>query len=401
MKEVQSASHSSSGVRTLHVRRSRRLKAGHLWVFSNDLLESPKQFEPGSLVDILDRKDEFLGTGYINPHSLIAVRLLTGTRRHIDRGFFLDRASRALALRERLAAGSDAFRVIYSEADGLPGLIADKYGDCLVLQFLTLGMETFREVVIDVLGELLMPKTIVLRNDSRMRLLEGLGQEKYVLKGDLDQLPIIQEDGLRFEIDPMDGQKTGFFLDQRENRSELRRFLRGGRGLDLFCYQGAWALHLASAGIDVICVDSSERALERARRNAGLNGLADRLLFRRDDVFSFLESQDTSVGGRYEVIVLDPPAFVKSAAKINEAIRAYRELNARCMRLLAPGGILATSSCSYHLAREDFLKLLRDAARDSGRTVRLLALRSQAPDHPVLLAMPETEYLKCAFLIVD
>jgi 23S rRNA (cytosine1962-C5)-methyltransferase len=386
----------------VHLRRTKRLHENHLWVFSNELHESPKNYAPGTLVEVCDLKENYLGVGYINPRSLIAVRLLTTRREAVDRDFFKRRIGDALTLRRRISEEDrDALRLIYSEGDYLPGLIADRYAECLVLQFLTAGMERFRDEVVGIMDEMLAPETIVIRNESRSRTLEGLPLYKEVVKGSLDNLPVVSEGGIRFEVDPLIGQKTGFFLDQRENRRALREFVRGGDGLDLFCYTGGWSLSLAAAGARVTGVDESERAVAQARRNAEINGLRDSALFVREDVFSFLDKEFLAGQKRLDFIVLDPPAFVKSAGRIREAVKAYRRLNAACMKLLKPGGILATSSCSYHLGREMFMEMLRSSARDAGRSPRMLSLRSQGPDHPVLLAMPETEYLKCAFLIMD
>ena len=390
-----------SVMQRVHLKRTRRIHHGHLWIFSNELQESPKKYSPGSLVDVHDLQENFIGTGYINPHSLISVRLLTRKKERIDRDFLRRRISDALMFRERFIGERDAFRVLYSEGDYLPGLIADRYGACVVLQFLTAGMESMKQMIIDIFEDMLKPEVIVIRNDSGIRRLEGIPLYKEIVKGSLDTLPEIAEDGIRFEIDPYEGQKTGFFLDQRDNRTGLTRYVRGGRGLDLFSYIGAWAMHLASAGAELVCVDSSDKALSRAQRNAQLNGLAERISFACEDVFSFLEKELQTGGEKYDFIVLDPPAFVKSPSRLKEAIKAYREVNSMSMKLLRRGGILATSSCSYHLNRLLFSEMLNDASRKAGRDIRLLEMRAQAPDHPVLLSVPETEYLKCAFLVVD
>ncbi|MBI5074035.1 MAG: class I SAM-dependent rRNA methyltransferase [Nitrospirae bacterium] len=385
----------------VHLKRTKRLHGGHLWVFSNELHEGLKNYEPGSLVEVYDMHDEFIGIGYINPNSLIAVRLLTRERHSIDREFIAQRINAAITLRKRLIGDREAFRVIYSEGDYLPGLIADTYGACVVLQFLTFGMDAMKDMVIELFDEILRPEIIVLRNESRVRTLEGLPQYKEIVKGSLESLPMIREDGLFFEIDPYEGQKTGFFLDQRENRVSLKRYIQHGKGLDLFSYIGAWSMHLASAGAEITCVDSSDRAIAQARRNADLNDLGSRIDYAVEDVFAFLDKELRNGEGRYDFIVLDPPAFVKSAGKLKEAAKAYREINELCMRLLKRGGILASSSCSYHMSRELFVDTLNAAAKNARRSLRLIEFRSQAPDHPVLLSMPETEYLKCAFLVVD
>ena len=385
----------------MHLKRTKRLLAGHLWVFSNEISENLRQYEQGSLVEVCDMHDNFMGKGYINPQSLISVRLLTRENEEINRDFFRRRIEDAITLRQNLLGKRDAVRLVYSEGDYLPGLIVDRYANCLVLQFLTAGMESFRDTVIEILDELINPETIILRNESRIRTLEGVPLYKEVVKGDLRNMPIINEEGILFEIDPYEGQKTGFFLDQRENRTLLKKYIRGGKGLDLFCYIGAWSMHLASAGAEVTGVDASERAVIQAQKIANMNNFSERLSFVKDDVFSFLETELASGEKRLDFIVLDPPAFVKSAGKIKEAVKAYRELNERCMRLLKTGGILATASCSYHLSGDLFIDMLHSASRNARRGVRLIEMRSQGPDHPVLLSVPETEYLKCAFLLVD
>lgn len=385
----------------IHLKRTKRINGGHLWVFSNEIYESTRGYAPGSLVELFDRHESFLGTGYINPNSLISVRVLSRERAEINRDFFVRRMREAFDLRKRLFEGRDALRLIYSEGDYLPGLIADRYGKCIVLQFLTYGVESFKDMIIELVDEILAPDVIVLKNESRSRAIEGLQLYKELIKGSLDRLPVIEENGLSIEIDPFGGQKTGYFLDQKDNRRALRQYLKGGKGLDLFCYSGAWSLAAAMWGAEVTGVDESERAIGQAKKNAAMNALQGRAAFVRDDVFSFLRRSVGDNREKYDFIVLDPPAFVKSSAKMKEAVKAYREVNRLSMGLLKRGGLLVTSSCSYHLGREMFLEMLREASKDAQRGLRLLELRSQDRDHPVLLAMPETEYLKCAFLVVD
>lgn len=385
----------------IHLKRTKRINGGHLWVFSNEIYESTRGYAPGSLVELFDRHESFLGTGYINPNSLISVRVLSRERAEINRDFFVKRMREAFDLRKRLFEGRDALRLLYSEGDYLPGLIADRYGKCIVLQFLTYGVESFKDMIIELVDEILDPDVIVLKNESRSRAIEGLPLYKELIKGSLDRLPVIEENGLSIEIDPFGGQKTGYFLDQKDNRRALRQYLKGGKGLDLFCYSGAWSLAAAMWGAEVTGVDESERAIGQAKKNAAMNALQGRAAFVRDDVFSFLRRSVADNREKYDFIVLDPPAFVKSSAKMKEAVKAYREVNRLSMGLLKRGGLLVTSSCSYHLGREMFLEMLREASKDAQRGLRLLELRSQDRDHPVLLAMPETEYLKCAFLVVD
>lgn len=377
--------------------RTGRISSGHLWVFSNELASNPKDFEPGSLVEVYDKKGGFHGIGYINPHSLISVRLLTREREAIDAAFFHKRIQDAIDYRTRFLTNSDSFRVVFSEGDFLPGLIADKYSDCLSVQLLTLGMDKMRDLVLEALDKILSPSVIVLRNDSKSRTLEGLPLEKAVIKGDADHCPIIHEGGLALEVDLLSGQKTGFFLDQRENRAAFARFVGGGRGLDLFCYSGAWGLPLAKKGANVTFVDGSAAAIAITRRNSGLNDLSGSCDFVEADVFDFLRREITS-GSSYDFMVLDPPAFVKSKSKIKEGLRGYKELNTLAMKLIGKGGVLATASCSYHIEKSVFAEMLQSAARDAGKHPRLLEFRSQGIDHPVLLSVPETEYLKCAFL---
>lgn len=381
------------------VKKTSRILSGHLWIFSNELMGSPNNYAPGSLIEAFDKQDNFLGIGYINPNSLISIRLLTRKHEKTDANFFRRRILDAIDYRKSLYHNIHSCRIIFSEGDFLPGLIVDKYENCIVVQFLTLGINNIGDMILNLLDEIFSPSAIVLRNDSPSRLLEGLTMEKNVAKGSLESLPVINEDGIAIEIDPMRGQKTGFFLDQRENRTALSRYIKGGKGLDLFCYSGAWGMHLAKAGASVTFVDESETALSTAGRNAQLNNLEERCGFIKKDVFSYL-NEESKAGSCCDFIVLDPPAFVKSRAKIREAVRGYREINAAAMRLIRKGGILATSSCSHHIDRSLFLEILRDSARDAGRNARLIEYRYQAKDHPVLLSVPETEYLKCAFLEV-
>lgn len=384
---------------TAVLNRTSRILAGHLWVFSNELSQSPKIFEPGSIVELRDKKNTFMGIGYVNPHSLIAIRILTREHEEINEAFFRKRILNALEYRKRFIKNTNAFRAVYSESDLLPGLIVDKYNDCLSVQFLTLGIEKWTDVILKVLDEIFSPSTIVVRNDSNSRTLEGLPQEKKIVKGSLDTLPQIKEGSTIFEIDPFTGQKTGFFLDQAENRAQFGSLCSEGIGLDLFCYGGGWSLKMAESGVSVKGIDSSELAIKRAQRNAELNNLTDRCEFIKADVFDFVK-EEIAAKSVYDCIVLDPPAFVKSKQKISEALRAYKELNTACMKLLKPNGLLATSSCSYHVDRLTFLEMLRTSARDAGRLARIIEVRAQAKDHPVSLTVPETEYLKCVILEV-
>ncbi len=374
-----------------YLRKTSRIISGHLWVFSNEIAGPLKKYLPGTLVELRDKKERFLGIGYINPHSLITIRILTRKKEEINHIFFENRLRNALSYRERFLSGIDSLRLVFSESDMLPGLIVDRYGSWLVIQSLTAGMDKFIGYIVDILDRMLRPSTIFLKNDTAFRSLEGLEMGTAFIKGSGENLPLIKEGDLIFKVDPVGGQKTGFFLDQRDNRLCLSYLIRGGRGLDLFCYSGAWGLHLAKNGAEVLFIDNSEKALMLAKENAELNNLIKRCSFLKTDVFDYLtESKE-----EFDFIILDPPAFVKSRQRIKEAIKGYRFINSASIRLIKKGGILATSSCSHHVSRELFLDILRVSAKDAGRSLRIIEMRSQSKDHPVLLQMPETEYLKC------
>jgi 23S rRNA (cytosine1962-C5)-methyltransferase len=377
----------------------RRLRAGHPWIFSNEIDRIDGIPNGGDAVLVFSSRGDCLGTAYYNPHSLIAARLLSRKQETIDTvDFFRERLAAALDYRRRLYGDLNAVRLVHGEGDGLPGLVVDRYGEVLSVQFLTLGMEKRREQILLALRELFAPAAIVARNDVGVRELEGLPQQVELLYGELPPQVLIDEHGLRFRVDVTGGQKTGHFLDQKENHLALRGRVEGKRVLDLFCYSGSWSVHAASLGArEVTGVDISAGALALAEENAGLNDLQSACSFVRADVFDLLRDWGRT-GERFGTVILDPPAFVKSKKKLPEAIRGYLTINRRAMELVAPGGYLFTCSCSHHLQREIFLDLLRQAAAQAGRNARLLELRGQAFDHPVLLACPETDYLKCAVL---
>jgi 23S rRNA (cytosine1962-C5)-methyltransferase len=382
----------------LRQKEERRILRGHPWVFSNELQPGPGIEEPGELVDVLDFSGRFIGRGYINPHTLIAVRILTRTHEEINQEFFRKKISTARALRTALGL-DNSFRAVFSEGDGLPGLIVDKYADTLVVQSSTAGMDRLLQEIIPVLQEEYEPKAIVLRNDISSREIEGLAQETRVIRGEVSDSVLIEESGIHYAVDVLEGQKTGFFFDQRENRLGLKDFVQGERTLDCFCYVGAWSLSAARFGAsEVTGIDSSEQAIALASRNAELNGLSAQ--FRKADVFDELRAFEQK-RERFGCIILDPPAFVKSRAKVREALKGYKEINLRAMKLLEPHGILVTSSCSHHIDQDLFREMLLDAAYSAGRQAKILEMRSQARDHPALLAAKETQYLKCAFLVID
>ena len=377
---------------------ARRILRGHPWVFSNEIEAMPGDVTAGEIVDVRDSRGAFVGRGYVNPRSLIAVRVLTRKQEDIDERFVTGRMEQARRLRDGLGFG-DSYRAVFSEGDGLPGLIVDRYADVLVVQSLTAGMDRMTGLIIDALRSVYEPKAIVLRNDVPSRELEGLAQEKRVVFGETDGLVTIEESGLRYRVDVLQGQKTGFFFDQRENRLALKGLIGGRRTLDAFCYVGAWALSAARYGSsEVIGIDSSEKAITLARENAALNGLPVRFL--TGDVFDELKRYQAE-RERFGCIILDPPAFVKSRAKVREGLKGYKEINLRAMRILEPGGVLVSCSCSHHVDEELFREMLIDAAYSAGRQARLLELRTQARDHPILLAARETQYLKCAIMVID
>ncbi len=378
-------------------KEERRILRGHPWVFSNELERMTNEYGPGEIVDVLDSAGRFIGRGYINPRTLIAVRILTRDREEIDIDFFRKRISSARALRTGLGFG-DSFRAVFSEGDGLPGLIVDKYADTLVIQSSTAGMDRLLDDILAALRSEYAPAAMVLRNDTSSREIEGLARETRIVHGDIAGPVLIEESGIKYRVDVLEGQKTGFFFDQRENRLALREYVNGRRTLDCFCYVGAWALSAARFGAsEVIGIDSSAAAVSLAAENATLNGLSAQ--FRKADVFDELRAYDKHE--RFECVVLDPPAFVKSRAKVREALKGYKEINLRAMKLLAPGGTLVTCSCSHHIDQELFREMLIDAAYSAGRQARLLEMRSQSRDHPILLAARETQYLKCAILMVE
>ncbi len=376
-----------------------RIRGGHPWVFSNEIREVRGEKSPGVAAGVYTAGGDFLGTGYYNPRSLIAVRLLAKEHADIDSAdFYRERIERAFAYRRIIYPELTTFRAVYGEGDFLPGLVVDRYGDFLSVQFLTQGIDCRRALISEVLTEIFHPHGIVARNDAAVRTLEGLKETVEVLSGDIPDTIEMLEHGLRFRVDLLSGQKTGHFLDQKENHLLLEKIACGKEVLDCFSYSGSWGVHAAAFGAThVTCLDISERAISLARVNAAMNGLEGCMTFETVDVFDRLRSLKGQ-GRSFGVIVLDPPAFVKSRKSLKEAEKGYLTINRRAMELLARGGYLITCSCSYHMERELFRNLLARAAQQAGRAMRIVEVRSQAPDHPVLLTVPETEYLKCFVL---
>ena len=370
-----------------------RAASGHPWLFSSDIADRGDA-QSGEAVCVADPKGRIIGTAHFSSTSQIALRLLTNNREPIDRPFFLRRLTQALAHRERIVKGANAYRLVFSEADLLPGLIVDRYGPYLVMQTLSQGMDRARDVVTHCLNELLHPAGILARNDASVRKLEGLAAETLVLSGEIPERVAVEMNGLKLEADLLHGQKTGIYLDQRENyiAAELHAH---GRVLDCFSSTGGFALHTARKAESVEAVESSVPALAIAESNARANGLAN-IQFRKADVFEFLAGLDR----RYSMIILDPPAFARSRKMLDDAARGYKEINLRALRLLDPGGILVTCSCSHHMSEAMLFQIVAEAALDAGKTIRVLERRTQASDHPILLTVPETLYLKCLILEV-
>ena len=381
--------------------QERRLLAGHCWIYSNevDTQATPlKGLEPGQPVEILSDHERWIGHGYANPHSLICARIVSREREHpLSPALWVRRIRTALSLRERLYR-RPFYRLVFGESDGLPGLIVDRYDDLLAVQITTAGMERERGEIIAALEQVLRPRTIVLRNDTSARELEGLERQVEVVLGDsTDALTLIEHD-LEFQVSPLTGQKTGWFFDQSENRARLARYGVGQRVLDVCSYSGSWGLRAAALGAaEVTCVDSSAAALERLGENAARNGLGERIRTHQGDAFDVLRELREQ-GRRFDSVLLDPPAFIKRRKDEKDGTQAYQRLNRLGMELLEPGGLLVTSSCSFHMARDSFVRTVQQAGRRAGFGLQLLEVGQQGPDHPVHPAIPETAYLKTLFL---
>ncbi|MGB6392709.1 MAG: class I SAM-dependent rRNA methyltransferase [Candidatus Acidiferrales bacterium] len=376
-------------------RGAERLRAGHLWVYRSDVRAA--QAEPGSVVRLTDERGRFFGRAFYSDKSQIAVRLLTREDVPVDRALFTERIRQAAAYRQRVVENTDAFRLVYGEADHIPSLVVDRYGDYFVVQTLSQSTDRLKSLFVEILVELFSPKGILERNDPKVRLLEGLEQRVSVLHGEVPDETVAHENGIAFVYDLGKGQKTGSFLDQRENHFAARRYA-SGEVLDCFSYQGGFALTVAANCEHVEAVDMAPAAIEAARRNQQLNSLSN-VVFRSGNSFDILKEYD-DVGRQFDMIILDPPAFAKNRDSIPAAQRGYKEINLRALKLLKPSGFLITCSCSYHIAEPLFLQILAEAATDARRTVSVCERRTQAQDHPILLTMPETHYLKCLILRV-
>ena len=369
-----------------------RWQAGHPWIYRTDVYDEPGD-TPG-VVTVTDRRGRHLGQALYSPTSEIRLRLLTTTRDPIDATWWADRI--AAAARRRNGIPATAYRVVHGEGDGLPSLVVDRYGPYVVAQLLSAGLEQLRADVLDGISVALAPEGILIRNDTTVRRHEGLPLEVVAARGTVPDTVLVEEHGVRYLAAPHTGQKTGAFLDQRENRVLVGEHTGAGRALDLFTYHGSFALHLARRAGEVVAVDQSTDALARGRENAALNQLTN-ITWREANAFDLLRELERREE-LFDTIVLDPPAFAKSKQSVPRALAGYKEINLRAMRLVASGGVLFTCSCSYHVGRAVFLDMLADAARDAGRRLQLLAVTGASRDHPEIVTVPETAYLKGALL---
>ena len=382
----------------LKSKSGKRFKQGHPWIFSNELEKPDERPDAGDIVALRQRDGTFLAFGFYHPHSLIAFRALTGNEQEPDQQFFSELLDQSIQLRNRIYPDSNARRLVHSESDGLPGLIVDQFDNVLSIQVNSAGMESNIELILNLLSEKLSPAVIVMRNDSSLRKLEGLPQYTGIWNsGNADEQEVralITEYDINYEVDVIHGQKTGFFIDQRENRYAFRRFIeQGARVLDAFCNDGGFALNAVVAGAaHVDAVDISESALARAEKNAGINQLSDKIQFNKADVMKWLPGLKPEQ--LYDVVNVDPPAFASNRKSIPVARKAYRKLHGSAMQVLKSRGILSTACCSHHISEEDFLDSIQQAAVRNGRQCQMLFRGGPAADHPVLLAMPESGYLK-------
>jgi 23S rRNA (cytosine1962-C5)-methyltransferase len=374
----------------------RRLRGGHLWIYSNEVdnaVTPLKSFTQGEQAIVETHVGKAVGVAYVNPHSLICARLIGHGEQRLDKSLLVHRLNQALALREALF-DAPFYRLIFGESDLLPGLVVDRFGDHLVVQLNTAGMDAAREAIVEALIQVLEPASILLRNDSSMRRLENLQKEVVVAYGRPPEHVELIENGVKFLAPLHDGQKTGWFYDQRPNRAWLKKYVAGKRVLDVFSYIGGFGVQAAAFGArEVWCVDSSESALALVRKNSECNGVGERMTCVEGDAFDVLKTLKED-GERFDVIIVDPPAFIKRKKDVAEGINAYRRINEAAMRLLGQEGFLLSGSCSMHLQREELIDILRGASRQLERHLQIIEEGMQGPDHPVHPAIPETRYIK-------
>ena len=383
----------------LNKKISQRISNGHPWIYSNEVHHIKGEVVPGDIVEVFTHDDKFIGKGYINPKSLIIIRLLTrDSKEEINEQFFHRRILAAWEYRKKIGYTENC-RLIFGEADFLPALIIDKFNDYFVIQTLSLGIEMWKEGIVKSLQTIFSPKGIYERNDVPVRELEGLEQKKGFLSEPFDTNIIITENGLRFLVDIENGQKTGYFLDQQDNRRAIENIVKGADVLGAFTYTGTFEIHAAHYGAkSVLGIDISESAVLQANKNAALNGLENICTFQTKNAFDVLKEWSKEEK-KYDVVMLDPPAFTKSRENIQNAIKGYKEINLRGMKLIKPGGFLVTSSCTNLVSPEAFLETIHQAAKDARRTLRQVTFNAQSSDHPIIWGLENTNYLK--FLIVQ
>jgi 23S rRNA (cytosine1962-C5)-methyltransferase len=379
---------------TITPRGIERLTSGHLWIYRTDVVDV-FGVEPGSVVRLLDRKKHFWGQALYSSNSQIALRLLTREKRPFDEAFLAERIVAAASFRQQVAAGAQAYRLVGAEGDLLPSLIIDRYDACYVIQTLSQGMERLKSAIVEILTKSFDARSVIERNDAAVRALEGLPEQVGLLAGEEVREVIVEENGVKFCFDLLHGQKTGGFLDQRENRAAAASYARG-RVLDCFSYTGGFALTLAPRCESVLGVESSAAALTGAQRNQELNRFAN-VEWKEANCFDFLKAADQDKQ-RFDTVVLDPPAFAHQKSNLESALRGYKELNLRALKILNPSGYLVSCSCSHHVTEADLLGVLASAALDAHRTISIVERRTQSRDHPILLTVPETHYLKCLIL---
>lgn len=376
--------------------KEQKILAGHPWIYGNEILKSEGNFADGDVIRIKDYKNRFLGEGFINRNSQIFVRLITQNKEIIDKAFLKKRIEAAIGYRRQFIHDTNAMRLVSSEGDFLPGLIVDTYNNTIVLQTLTLGMEKRKDTIVEILKEILNPRAIYERNDARVREFEGLPLQKGFLYGEKETKIECNIYGIKMVIDIEQGHKTGMYLDQKENYSALKNIVKDKNVLDCFCYNGAFSISAAQFGAKhVLGIDVSANAIETAKKNAELNNVENICSWETGNIFDVLKSKKS-----YDTIILDPPSFTKAKDTISPALRGYKEINLRAMQLLPEGGFLMTCCCSHHVSRNLFMEIILDAAKDAGKKLRLVEYRTQSKDHPILPAVPETEYLKCFVLQV-
>ena len=377
-----------------------RAVAGHPWIYAGEILRVTRPPSDGELVQVKDNRQRFIGTGFFNSKSKIHVRILAPDRVEVDENFFVVRIRAALEVRKRHLPEATSFRVVNAESDFLSGLIVDKYGDVLVLQITSLGMDQRKAQIIAALQKIFSPRAILERSDAASRKFEGLEQANGILSGEFDGKCFVNLNGLKFEADLQEGHKTGLYLDQQVNYQAVSLFARGKQALDCFSFLGGFGLHAARAGAaHVHLLDQSAQAIEASKQNAQANGLAEKCSFETVNVFDWLKAQTAvkpheKVVPRFDLIILDPPSFTRNRASVPDALRGYKEIHLRALKLLKPGGVLATFCCSHHVGAELFQDTLLSAAYDTRKILRRVAAYSQSPDHPIIPMIPETEYLK-------